>query len=361
MGSNLPELGKLPPEMFEEIIYRNLGKIRKEVVVPPRSGVDFGVIEFGEFALIVKTDPLFIVPEYGWERSSWFAVHILASDVAVSGSPPMYAAVDLNLPKKMKKEEFEKMWKGISDECKKLDIAVVAGHTGKYEGTDYPMIGGMTFLSITKKDGYVTTQMAEPGDTVIMTKGPAVEASGILAAMFPEILEKRYGKDFAERAAKIFYQQSVYADAMTLAQIGLRTGVTSMHDATEYGVWGALNDIAEASGHGVLVYENALFYDQDVKKVFDLFSELTGEKADIYSAISEGTMIATVKEKKTEEAINVLRKNGIKAGVIGKVTEESGVFLKKEDGSEEKIDRPAKDPFWSMFFKASNLKKHSSL
>lgn len=353
MGSELPELGKLPPEVFEEVIYKNLGKERKEVAVPPRSGVDFGVIELKDVAIIVKTDPVFIVPEYGWEKSSWFAVHILASDVAVSGSPPMYAAIDLNLPTKMSKEEFVKMWKGISDECRRLGIAIVAGHTGKYEGVDYPMLGGMTFLSITSKDGYVTTQMAEPGDAVIMTKGPAVEAAGILASMFPKAVEQKYGKAFAERASSIFYKQSVYRDAMILSKLGLRTAVTSMHDATEYGVWGALNDISEASGNGIEVYESQLFYDEDVKKVVELFSEIAGESFDMYSAISEGTLIATVRESRAQEAVKRLESEGIRAGVIGKVVEGEGVYLKKKDGSEEKIRRPSKDPFWPVFFKVS--------
>jgi len=357
--SELPDLGKLPPEIFEEIIYRNLGKKRKEVVVPPRSGVDFGVIELDDKALIVKTDPVFVVPEYGWERSSWFAVHILASDVAVSGSPPMYAAIDLNLPKKMKRDQFEKMWRGISDECERLDISIVAGHTGKYEGTDYPMIGGMTMLSVAPKGGYVTTQMAQPGDAVIMTKGPAIEAAGILAAMFPDVVEKSYGKDFAHAASDIFYMQSVVKDAMALSKIGLRTGVTSMHDATEYGVWGALNDISEASGHGIIVREKDLFYDERVEKIVKLFAGLTGESVDLYSSISEGTMVATVKRDKAEEAIRILEEGGIRAGVIGEVVDGNYVSLTRKDGSEERIRRPAQDPFWPMFFKAAEAAKHA--
>ncbi|MGC8601302.1 MAG: AIR synthase family protein [Thermoprotei archaeon] len=358
MNDELPELGKLPPEVFEEVIYRNIGRRREEVVVPPRSGVDFGVIELDEKAIIVKTDPVFIVPEYGWDRSSWFAVHILASDVAVSGSPPMYAAIDLNLPKEMKKQEFTEMWKGISDECDRLGISIVAGHTGKYEGTSYPMIGGMTVISVAPRDGYVTTQMAEPGDVVIMTKGPAIEAAGIIAAMFPDVIERNYGKEFAQRASKIFYMQSVVRDAMALSKLGLRKAVTSMHDATEYGVWGALNDISEACGHGIEIYEDRLFFNDDVKKIIALFSKLTGEGADLYSYISEGTMIGTVKGEKAEQAVRVLQEEGIKAGVIGKVVDEGGVTLRRVDGSVQTVKRPAQDPFWPLFFKASELFKN---
>ena len=87
----------------------------------------------------------------------------------------------------------------------------------------------------------------------------------------------------------------------------------------------------------------------------DLFSELTGKSADLYSAISEGTMIATVRENKAAEALKLLRGEGIKAGVIGRVTGDRYVFIKRKDGSEEKVTRPVQDPFWPIFFKAANL------
>ncbi|MGB9630519.1 MAG: AIR synthase family protein [Candidatus Methanodesulfokora sp.] len=349
----MEKLGKLSSDIFNEIIYPNLGKKDRSVVVPPKHGVDFGVVELGDLALIVKSDPVFVVPEYGWDRSSWFAVHILASDVSVSGVPPRYLSIDLNLPPKMSKEEFRLLWTGISRECERLGISIVAGHTGKYEGTDYPMVGGATMLAITTRDQYVTTEMARPGDLVIMTKGPAVEAAGILSTMFPEYLEKKFGKEFADRAKDIFYLQSVVEDALTLSSIGLRTGVTSMHDATEYGVWGALYDVARASNVGIVVRKKGLFIREDVKTIISAFSELTGIKADPFAAISEGTLIATVKPEKAPEALRKLREKGIEAGIIGEVVEREGVFM--EDG--RAVEMPSEDPFWPMFFRTVEMLK----
>ncbi|MEM0195995.1 MAG: AIR synthase family protein [Thermoplasmatales archaeon] len=356
LKKELPELGKLPPDVFSEIIYPNTGKAREEVAVMPAFGVDFGVVELGDLALIVKTDPVFIVPEYGWKKSSWFAVNILASDVSVSGSPPMYMAIDLNLPKRMKRDEFEFMWKGISDECKNLGISIVAGHTGKYEGTDYPMIGGATMLSVTSRDGYITTQMAKPGDKVLMTKGPAIEAAGILSSMFPGYVEKKFGREFADNVSELFYRQSVVKDALTLAKIGLRTGVTSMHDATEYGVWGALHDIADASGYGIEIQEDLLFYDSDAFKVLNAFAEVTGIEADPFAAISEGTLVATVKPERAEDAVKILRNSGINAGIIGEVKEDRRVTIRKGSATEN-IKRPEIDPFWPIFFKSLQIFK----
>jgi len=48
--------------------------------------------------MVLSTDPFYIAKELGIEKAAWFAVHILASDVAVSGIRPRYLSIDLNLP-----------------------------------------------------------------------------------------------------------------------------------------------------------------------------------------------------------------------------------------------------------------------
>jgi len=343
-------IGKVSRELFKNIILPNLGKKDPSIIIGPRFGVDFSVIEIGRNVLIVEVDPIFVVPEYGWERSAWFAIHILASDVAVSGVAPKYLFIDLNLPLKITDDEFKILWERIHLECLKLGVSIAAGHTGRYGGVDYPMIGGGTMIAVTTKDNYITPAMAEPGDIVIMTKGPAIETAGILSTMFPQVLEKTYGREFMEKAKNIFWLQSVVEDALTIAKIGLRSGVTAMHDATEYGVWGALHDIAEASGVGIKIYEDKLFIRDDVKKVLDAFIKFTGIDADPYISISEGTLIATVKRDKADHAIKLLNNKGIEASVIGEVIDGEGVSLVKRDREEIDIPIPKQDPFWLLFF-----------
>jgi hydrogenase maturation factor len=349
-----PVIGKVNRGLFERVIFPNLGAEDASVIVGPQFGVDFGVVRIGDYDLIFEVDPVYVVPEYGWEKSAWFAVHILASDVAVSGVPPRYLFIDLNLPLRMTDEELERLWRAIHNECRRLGITIVAGHTGRYGGIDYPMIGGAVMVGVTERDHFVTPAMARPGDVVIMTKGAAVETAGILASMFPEVLERRYGKEFARRAQEIFWLQSAVDDALTLAQLGLRDGVTAMHDATEYGVWGALNDVAEVSGVSIRVFREKLFVRDDVMKVVEAFSGLTGIKVDPFASISEGTLIAAVRRGLEDRALELLRSRGIEAAVIGEVVEGKGVYL-VDEGSERLIRQPEQDPFWPLFFRALEM------
>ena len=64
--------------------------------------------------------------------------------------------------------------------------------------------------------------MVGTGDKIIITKGLAIEATGIFAAMFPQLIEKKYGHEFNQKAQRIFYQMSVVEDAMMAVSVGVR-------------------------------------------------------------------------------------------------------------------------------------------
>ena len=186
--SELPDIGKISPEIFNEVIFPRLGASSERVIVGPQNGVDVAIVEIGDKVVALTTDPVFIVPEYGWERAAWFAIHILASDLVTSGLKPCFIAIDLNLPMEMTKEQLTVVWDTMHQECEKLGISIVCGHTARYENCHYPMVGGATVLGVGEKNEYVTPKMAKAGDKIIITKGPAIEATGIFATMFPKLI-----------------------------------------------------------------------------------------------------------------------------------------------------------------------------
>ena len=345
--SELPEIGKISPEIFNELIYPRLGAKSKSVIVGPQHGVDVGIVEIGDKAVALTTDPVFIVPEYGWERAAWFAIHILASDAVTSGLKPKYLSIDLNLPMEMTKEQLGIVWDTMHIECVKLGIAVICGHTARYENCHYPMVGGATVICVGEKDEYVTPKMAKAGDKIIITKGPAIEATGIFATMFPKLLEKEFGSSFSEQAQEIFYKMSVVQDALTAVGVGVRDeGVTAMHDATECGIWGGLYETAQAANLGMRVEKERIVVENCITEICRYFG------IDPYASISEGTLIIACKEHKAESVVKALARKGIKSSIVGElVNPEQGMIL-VEKGKEKKLEHPVVDPFWQAFYNA---------
>ena len=353
MKAQMPDIGKVSADIFDEIILPHLGRKRPEVIVGPQNGVDVGVVDVGNGKVMVTTtDPIFVVPPYGWERSAWFAVHILASDAATSGLAPSYITMDLNLPLSMTRDEFEVLWQVMHHECDKIGMAIVSGHTGRYEGCEYPMIGGATVICIGSKDKYVTPTMARVGDSIIITKGAAVEAAGLFAVTYPQKVAERYGDEVAKAAEQIFWQMSVVEDALTAVEVGVRDdGVTAMHDATECGVWGGLFEIAQASKVGVRIDKEKIIVQDVIGKVCQLFN------IDPYSSISEGTLILTCRPQKSNEVIERLRDKGILASIVGEIVPQENGMHYFENGKETELVHPRVDPFWGAFGKAASERK----
>lgn len=348
----LPDIGKISAEVFQELIFPHLGAKSKEVLVGPQHGVDVGIVKIGDRAVAMTCDPVFIVPEYGLERAAWFAIHILASDVVTSGLAPAYLSIDLNLPLSMSERELETVWTTIDRECKKMGMTIVCGHTARYDHCRYPMVGGATVLGVGSLDKYVSPKFARAGDKIVITKGPAIEACGIFAAMFPEILAEKRGVEFSNRAQQIFYKMSVVDDAMTAVRIGVRDeGISSMHDATECGIWGGVYELAQAAGAGVRIEKERIVVEECVPEICELFA------IDPYKSISEGTLIITCRENKAEELIKILHNENIRASIVGDLVEPRFGMKLIEHGEEKQLEHPTIDPFWNAFYNALQRKK----
>jgi hydrogenase expression/formation protein HypE len=337
------KVGKIDLETFENYLLKRLGKKNKRVLIPPLTGVDAAVIEINaDKVLIIAEDPIFSIPGQPLEMYGWYTVHIGASDVAVMGVKPEFMSYTLLMPPETPEGDFKTIVDSIHRTAKDLDMAIIGGHTGFYPGFASPTVGGITVFSIADKGNFVTPKGAKPGNDVILTKGPAVEAVGILAVLREEELIEKYGSSIVKKAQGFSKEMSVVKDALTAMEAG---GVTAMHDATEGGVIGGLFEVANASGVGMEVDESKFVYPEEIKTVCEAFN------IDPVAATAEGSLIVTANSDYTDDIIRKLKKEGIKSSVIGKVTDDSEKrFMKRINGKREPLEIPAQDPFWPVFF-----------
>lgn len=338
------KIGKIDDRTFRELILRRLGKRDPTVIVPPKAGVDAGVVDLGRGkVLIVAEDPIFTMPRLPLEMFGWFTVHIGASDVAVMGVRPRYMTYSLLLPPETSRSDFKTIVDSIHRAALDLGIAVVGGHTGYYPGFTAPTIGGITVFAVARKSEYVTPAGARPGDDVLLTKGPAIETTGLLAVLREEELLRRFPAEMVAGAKRMTFQMSVVADALTAMAAG---GVTAMHDATEGGVIGGLFEIAAASRVGMDIDERLFVYPAEVRMVCETFG------IDPVCAIAEGSLLITAGPRSSGRIMARLKRKGIASSVIGKVVADSRRrTLRRADGRLVPLAIPGQDPFWPAFFK----------
>src|SRR4030042_73290 len=235
--------GKIPIDILKEVVFKNLGAERKEVIVGPTAGIDGAILEVGNKMLIVSMDPI----TGAIERIGWSAVNVNANDIATFGVEPIFLFSCIMLPENADKKTVEGICSQMDAAAKELGIALVGGHCESTPGLTNPIVVGCV-LGLTDKGNYVTAGGAKEGDKIILTKSAGIEGTAILASDREQQLRKSLSTQELTRAKNFYTWIRVVKDAI----IAFTTGaVHAMHDPTEGGVAGAIHEMADASELGV--------------------------------------------------------------------------------------------------------------
>jgi hydrogenase maturation factor len=337
--------GKPNAQYMSKTVYRLKGKRRSEILYGPQQGLDVSVVRLGKGKVMVATsDPLSYIPQVGPEASAWLSIHLLASDLTTTGFSPVYGLFDFNLPPAMGNSQFALFWKAFHNECKKLGISIIGGHTGKYPGIDYSVIGGGVLLATGSDKKYLTSSMAHPGDEVILTKGAAIETTAVLTRTFPKRVKKALGPKLFALAWNYLGKTSTVRDALTASSIGVRRdGVTAMHDATEGGVIAGLIELASASDLGMVVNLESIPVSEESHVLCDHF------RIDPMVSLSEGSLIIASRPAKTDKILSKLSSAGIPSYVVGKLMSKFRGCKAATGRGMRSLSYPDVDPYWKAY------------
>jgi len=340
--------GKVNSSLFREVLQPHTGRRRSEVKTGPRFGVDTAVIDLGDGkGLATSSDPLSLIPSLGLKESAWLSVHLLANDMATTGFAPQYAQFTLNLPTDFPLESFREYWGYIDEFCDKIGVAITGGHTAQVPGQQSTTPGGGTMFLQAPLDEIITSDGADPGDKLIVTKESALAASSILAKSFPETVQEECGHEVYEQGCKNFYRTSSLAEALAAAEVlEPKTELKALHDVTEGGLLGGISELAKASECGFTIYDDELPASPIPKQICDVF------EIDHRRCVGAGSMIMAVSDGREERLVDHLEELSIQASVVGELTNQSQGGVIVEDGEEKPFEFDGHDPYWNAFFEA---------
>lgn len=298
-------LGKIPETILKRAILNQIGHRRDEVLVGPAVGEDCSVLSLGpEEVFVISTDPITgTVKDIGT-----LAVNITANDIASNGAEIIGIMLTILLPDGTKEAELRAMMQDIEAVCSKLQIEVIGGHTEITKAVNQPIVT-VTGVGKMNKNEMIKTAGVRPGQDIVMTKWAGLEGTAIIAAAKEEELKVRYPLSFIENAKKLIECISVVPDAMVARAVG----VTSMHDVTEGGIFGALWEIGAASRVGLEVDLKKILLKQETVEICEFYD------INPYMLISSGCMLMIT--DKGNQLADRLNADGIAAAVIGRITE----------------------------------------
>jgi hydrogenase maturation factor len=315
------QAGKLPLDMLAGLLDKVEIKDPR-VVLGPKPGEDAALLDFGDRYLVAKTDPI----TFATDLIGWYVVQVNANDLAVMGATPRWLMVTLLLPEGTEPDTVAGIFDQIRQACTDLNVTLVGGHTEITHDLPRPVAVG-ALLGEVDKDEVVFTSGVRPGDSIVLTKGIAIEGTAILAREAPDALAAagvRAG--VVERARDLLFSPgiSVLQDA-SVARSAAK--VHAMHDPTEGGVATGLLEMAVAANVGLSIDAERIPIVPECAEVCRAL------ELDPLGLIASGSLLAAVSPDEAPRLIDALSKAGIQAAEIGHATEpDEGLKLTGPDG-----------------------------
>jgi len=335
---NSLSIGKIDPDLLKKLVLCRLGASEPRVILGPNIGEDATVIDFGDRALVVHSDPI----TGAVENIGWLAVNVCTNDIATRGVRPLWILTVLLLPEGFSSAQLKSITTQIDMASKELGVAVIGGHSEVTMGLKRPILI-TTALGETAKEKFVRTSGAKIGDSIIITKGAAIEGTAILSLELEPFLQTEIDKKTIERAKQFIKRMSVVKEALTAVEVG---GVHAMHDATEGGIAAGLQEIAWVSNVGLIAYEKKIPVYKETEAICRAL------RIDPLRTISSGALIIAAHTEKAEKILLALKNEGIRATIAGKVVERrEGIYIVRKDGRRLDLSKPVKEELWKVLKK----------
>lgn len=322
-------LGKISIDVLNATVLKMTGASSPNIVTPLKAGLDFCAIKLSHGFMVVSADPITGVSS----EIGYYAVRVSSNDVATSGNRPQFAETVILLPQVSDAAALAVLAKQIDGAARDIGIAIVGGHTEVTPGLRRPIVVVTVFSFVEK---YVSSQDAQEGDSIMMTKTAGLEGTAAIAREL-NASELVIPQKVARRANKFLDRLSVVDEAVA----SFKTGhVNAMHDCTEGGVLGAVYEMSLASGLGFELKESSVPVAQETKTICGRLG------LDPLKLIGSGSLLISVrngKEKKVQSALSGV----CEVTTVGRFTRRERVLL-RADGSESKVLSAPEDELWRV-------------
>lgn len=241
------------------------------------------------------------------------------NDLAMKGARPAALSLAAVIEEGFPIDQLEKITRSAAAAARTAGVIVATGDTkvverGKADGIFLCTAG----IGIIPRGRSVTGAGARPGDAIIINGTIGDHGIAVMAARNNFHFKADVESDCAPLNGLV---ETIFASARD---------VRVLRDPTRGGVATTLNEIAAASGVGIIIDESAL----PVTAPVDAACRLLGLEP-LYVA-NEGKVLAFLPEKKASSTVKAMKKNryGKRSTVIGTVVSSpKGVWLKTASGS----------------------------
>ncbi len=277
---------------------------------------DQAVLALPPGRVALSTDGFVIAPLFfpGGDIGS-LAVNGTVNDIAMGGAEPVALTAGFILEEGFPLADLARIVASMAQAARAAGVRIVTGDTkvverGKGDGVFITTAGvGVVAGSLS-----LSVRGARPGDAVIV--------SGTMGDHGVAVMATRAGFDFETEVVS----DCAALNGLAAALLAAAPGTRSMRDPTRGGLAAVLNEIAQASGVGIVIREAAVPVHPAVQGACELLG------LDPLYVANEGKLVAVVPPEQAAAALAALRAHplGQDAAVIGAVRADPDRFVEME-------------------------------
>ncbi|PTN12523.1 hydrogenase expression/formation protein HypE [Nitrosomonas aestuarii] len=266
--------------------------------------------------MVMSTDSHVITPLFfpGGNIGS-LSVNGTVNDVVMSGAKPCYLAASFILEEGFPLADLKKIVESMAAAARAIPIPIITGDTKVVEqGSGDGVFITTTGIGTVPEGVNISSERAKPGDKILLSG--TVGDHGIAIMLIREDLS---------------FQSTLESDTASLhslvaSMVKIAPDIHVLRDPTRGGIAASLNEIAQQSGTGMILYENQIPMQTQVSAACEFLG------FDPLYIANEGKLIAICSAEDADKLLAVMQAHplGQNAAIIGEVIEDSHSFVQME-------------------------------
>ena len=295
-------IGKIQESVLRRSVFRQLKTKREEVLFGAGSGEDCAILTFppGQELLVsaaaaAKTE----------QDAALYGIHAAVNNIAACGGKPAAVWLTVLLPPSAEETELRGLMEQAEQICAGLNIQIAGGHTEVTSAVNRRVLS-VTAAGSVPPGRALSASGLHAGTQLVLTKWVGLEGTAIAAREKRQELLSRFPAYLVEEAENF----SGFLSVLPESEAAGDCAVCAMTDLSEGGVFGALWEMAEASGVGLEIDLKKIPIRQETVEICN-FLDLNP-----YELLSGGSLLIGADDGYT--LAERLQKAGIPAAVIGR-------------------------------------------
>lgn len=269
--------------------------------------------------------------------SAYLAVMAAANNLWASGTVPLAVTLSVSLPENAEEVLLKKLIGQAERCCEQLKIQIVGGHTEVSGAVKWPVVTATAVGMQAISERGPQTGHGASGMDIVASKWIGMEGTSIIASQKELELLSRYPAHLILMAQ----EQKNYLSIASEAAIALKSGVYTMHDARNGGIFGALWEISRKLGVGLYIDLKKIPIRQETIEICEFYS------LNPYELLSGGTLIMLTKEG--QKLVEKLEETGIAAALIGSTNDGNDKIIANQDEFRY-LEPPVPDEIYKIAF-----------